>query len=150
MSASSKKKPDIGIEITANPDMLVLIRGFANCLAEQLNLSPSDALKLELCVDEACSNSIQAIRRIEGNQPCTKVRIEVEINPDTLRIIISDGGENFNHFFQNADPLCPHTDRTKTRGYGLKIIKTFMDEVIYDHDPDLGNRLYLIKFITKR
>ncbi|MEW6236812.1 MAG: ATP-binding protein [Candidatus Omnitrophota bacterium] len=149
MGASIERNADISIEISAHLQYLALVRSFANCLAKHLNLAAEEAVQLEMCLDEACANSIEAIREVEGEHPRTKVRIDVEIKNDHFRITIHDNGKDFSRNFAEALPLCPSSDRTRTRGYGLQIIKTLMDEVHYVHDPQAGNRLHLVKFFAR-
>jgi len=149
MDASWERNADITIEISAHLQYLALVRSFANCLAKHLNLSAEEAVQLEMCLDEACANSIEAIRELEGECPLTKVRIDVEIKKDHFRITVQDNGKDFSQNFREALPLCPSSDRTRKRGYGLQIIKTLMDEVHYIHDPQAGNRLHLVKFFPQ-
>jgi len=119
-----------------------------NCLANHLGIPEKEALQLEICIDEACANSIQAIRDIEGNNPSTKVRIEVKICVESLRITVRDKGKDFSTSFNKAVPLSDFSDRTKKRGYGLQIIKTLMDDVQYQHEPEMGNSLHLVKYFS--
>lgn len=149
MTASKKSIPDIAIEIAPNEQYLVILRQLMKCLAEYFGLDCADTAKLEMCVDEACANSINAIQQhaLEGRDQ--KVRIELDIQESCICVIVQDPGDNFSHHFDKASPFGESCDRTRRRGYGLKIIKTFMDEVHYFHDPKSGNQLRLKKFLTK-
>ncbi len=138
----------IAIEIDACPQYLVVVRHVVNCLAHHLGLPEKDALQLEICVDEACANSIQAIRDMEGKNPLTKIRLEVDVCSECLRINILDKGKDFSNSFRRAVPLSDITDRTRRRGYGLQIIKTLMDDVQYQYEPELGNSLQLVKYFS--
>ncbi len=139
----------IAIEIDASPQFLVVVRHVINCLAHHLGFSEKETLQLEVCIDEACSNSIQAIREMEGEQPYTKVRVELLIDSECLRVKVHDRGKDFSTKFNKAVPLTDFSDRTKMRGYGLQIIKTLMDDVQYQHQPEFGNSLQLIKYFTR-
>ena len=142
-------KSRLDIAIDAQPQILVVVRHFVSSLAQDLKLSPEEALQLELCVDEAGANSIQGTNEANGEDSNQLVRIEFKIEPDALHIDVIDFGEDFSHFLDRATPLTEFTDRTRKRGYGLQIIKTFMDEVSYQHDPQAGNRLHLIKYLSQ-
>lgn len=140
-------EPDISIEIDPRQSNLVLIRKMINSLSEDLGFSEQDALQLEMAVDEACANSIASIQEKEGDPPTTKVRLEISVRQHGLRLVILDSGDNFFEQYKQAVPFQDNTDRTRQRGYGLQIIKTFMDEVDYVHDPNVGNKLILTKYL---
>ena len=147
MSKKHHSFPDFTIEFVPKANYLVLLRQLMNFLAEYLGFDENEALQLEMCLDEACSNSINAIE--ETGDCSQKIRIEIEIGETSLRIVVIDAGKNFSHHFEKACPLTEDTDLTMRRGYGLKIIKTFMDEVQYIHHPGVGNQLHLTKYLSK-
>lgn len=140
------KRADFALEFQARPEYLVLVRSFINCFARQLNLDSENALQLEICLDEACANSVEATQRKGAEIADPLVRIEINLNKKGVEVIVVDDGHDFTHKFQKAVPLTDMSDRTKRRGYGLQIIKSLMDEVSYVHDPEMGNRLSLIKY----
>ena len=139
---------DLSLEITAQPQFLTVIRLFVGCLVKEMNFSEQEAIQLELCVDEACANSIDAIQEKEGPEPTTRLHVDFTISDEYLKISVQDIGKDFTQSFQKALPMSEKTDRTQMRGYGLQIIKTFMDDVQYIHDPSLGNTLHLIKYFN--
>jgi len=144
MTWNADRCPDIVVEIAPQSNYLSLLRNVINSVANQLDMDESMVGQLEMCIDEACANSISAMNE-HGIQ--TPVRLEVIVEKHCVRFTVYDSGEDFSHHFQNATPMDDETDRTKKRGYGLRIIKTFMDEVQYHHDPEEGNRLHLIKYL---
>lgn len=148
MSRDGASHPDIVIEIAPNARNLAILRHFIASLARDLKLSSEEALQLEMCIDEACANSIEGIRLREGDSTDSCVRIELKMESSAIHIVIQDCGQDFSQAFFKATPLHDFTDRTRNRGYGLQIIKTFMDVVDYVHDPQAGNRLYLVKYFT--
>lgn len=146
MPCEASRTPDIALEIVPKSNYLILLRNLLNCLAQQLQLSDEDSGLLEMCLDEACANSIDAMNRNGVPHP---VRVEVEIKDNCVCFTVCDNGHDYSHHFQQAKPMDNLTDRTKRRGYGLRIIKTLMDEVDYSYDPQMGNRLYLVKYLTR-
>ncbi|MGC9326726.1 MAG: ATP-binding protein, partial [Candidatus Hinthialibacter sp.] len=126
--------PDIAIEIAPNARNLSIVRHFIGSLAYDLRFSSEEALQLEMCVDEACANSIEGINNRDGNLSSSCVRIELIIKKDAIHIVIKDRGSDFSQALSKASPLHDFSDRTRQRGYGLQIIKTFMDVVDYVHD----------------
>ncbi|MDP8244696.1 MAG: ATP-binding protein [Candidatus Hinthialibacter antarcticus] len=147
MSNRSGAPTDLALEINANSRWLHLVREFVNLFAQNLNLSQEDALQLEMCVDEACANSINAVEKMHADPEKCKVRIEVLIANGSIHITVVDCGADFSDPFHRALPMTGLTDRTRKRGYGLQIIKTLMDEVQYERDAKAFNRLHLIKFL---
>ncbi|MBN2330143.1 MAG: ATP-binding protein [Candidatus Omnitrophica bacterium] len=140
--------PDIAIEIAPNARNLSLVRHFIGSLAYDLRFSSEEALQLEMCVDEACANSIEGMNKRDGEHGDSCVRIELIIKQDAIHIVIIDCGRDFSQALKKASPLHDFSDRTRKRGYGLQIIKTFMDVVDYVHDPQTGNRLQLVKYFS--
>lgn len=148
MSPAGAPAPDISIEIAPNARNLAIVRHFTCSLAHDLKLSNEESLQLEMCVDEACSNSIDGILKREGNSANSCVRIEISLKSNAIHIVIRDCGNDFSNAFEKASPLHDFSDRLRKRGYGLQIIKTFMDIVDYVYDPQYGNTLYLVKYFS--
>ncbi|MGI6456766.1 MAG: ATP-binding protein [bacterium] len=138
--------PDLTIEFKARPEFLAVLRGFVRCFTKHLNLTPEEALQLEICVDEACANSIEHSLAHNSEPFEARIKIELHVLPDHLHLTVQDQGQDFSNHFDKALPLSDFSDRTRMRGYGLQIIKTLMDDVHYHYDPSLGNRLCLIKY----
>ncbi len=147
MPCNTERIPDIALEIVPKSNYLVLLRHLMKCLAHELRLTDEDAGQLEMCVDEACANSVEAMNKHGILHP---VRLEIEMEDHCVRFTICDNGLDYSHHFHQAKPMTEEADRSKRRGYGLRIIKTLMDEVDYFHDPQTGNRLYLVKYLTKK
>jgi len=147
MSHQGDLLPDVSLEIAPRLSNLALIRKIVNSLSVYMGFSEDKAMQLEMAVDEACSNSIASIQEKEGDPPQTKVRIEICFHEHCLRLAIIDGGDDFSEEFALAVPFHEHTDRTRKRGYGLQIIKTFVDEAHHVYEPSLGNKLILTKYL---
>ncbi|HPA46216.1 MAG TPA: ATP-binding protein [bacterium] len=137
----------VRVELPASTHYLVLVRQFISSLANHIGFSKADVAKIELALDEACSNSIRAIRRTEGETPITRLLLDVEYDCRSIAITVHDNGWDFSKNFQNETPLQDLIASMKTSGYGLQIIKTCMDEVIYNHIPERGNLLRLVKYV---
>lgn len=139
---------DITLEVKPQLSNLSLIRHLVNSISTDLGLSEREAVQMEMAVDEACANSIVSIQENEGDIPQAKVRLEISVQQHCLRVAIVDTGKSFHEQYEKAMPFHEETDRTCKRGYGLQIIKTFMDEVHYIHDPRIGNKLILTKYLS--
>ncbi|MBN2327620.1 MAG: ATP-binding protein [Candidatus Omnitrophica bacterium] len=147
MSASEKNQPDFSIEITPRLANLAMIRRVVNSLSIDLGLSDREALQLEIAVDEACANSIKSVLENPLRSSEAKIRLEISIRRRCLRLSIFDAGKNLQQEYENAAPLHEKTDRTRIKECGPHIVKTFMDEVRYIHEPTSGNRLILTKYL---
>jgi anti-sigma regulatory factor (Ser/Thr protein kinase) len=139
----------IRIEIPASTHYLVLVRQFISSLAHEIGFMSGDVAKIELALDEACSNSIRAIREVEGDCPRTRLQLQVETDKRRLAITVRDNGNDFSHHFNSEIALDDLVGNMRTSGYGLRIIKTCMDEVLYEHQPGLGNLLRLVKYVGR-
>lgn len=151
MSAPNTHTPvnsrPIVIELPAALDYLVLVRHFICSLAHHMGFDQENVNKIELALDEACSNSVRAIQSREGSHPQTKLRLEIVAAENALEIIVIDNGACFTEHFERSVAMEELVRRCQTRGYGLQIIKTCMDEVQYMHLPEQGNRLVLRKVL---
>ncbi|MFH1742748.1 MAG: ATP-binding protein [bacterium] len=139
----------VRMELPASTHYLVLVRQFISSLAHQVGFIGSDVAKIELALDEACSNSIRAIRKAEGNNPTTRLQLEIECDTQSIAISVWDNGSDFSQHFENQTPLEARIGNMQTSGYGLQIIKTCMDQVIYKHLPGTGNLLRLVKYVEQ-
>lgn len=146
MNETRHTLPDLTLEVPPHPANLAVVRMMIGLIAEAIGFNETEALELELSVDEACSNSIAAMQETEGEAAAGGVRIEITILEQGLKIAVLDRGRNFADHFERAVPFHEGTDRTRPRGYGLQIIKTCMDEVHYFHEAERGNRLVLTKY----
>lgn len=140
-------RSNISLEFAPDSSNLALIRSTIDFISTQLGYSESESLQLVMAVDEACSNSINAIQEIEGNNVSAYVRVEITICQNCLRLTVIDNGRDFSTHFNKAVPFHEKTIRTKKRGYGLQIIKTLMDEVHYIREPKTENKLILTKYL---
>lgn len=147
MSRGDERQPDIALEIKPELSHLAIIRKIISSIAQQLGFSEKEILQLEMAVDEACANSIEAILKLDCDPDTSRVRIEIVFHPDHLQLTIIDTCQDFIDHFQRAIRFDEQTDRTQKRGYGLRIIKTLMDEVHYIHDPSIGNKLIMMKYL---
>lgn len=149
MSKAQQHRPQLALEIAAQPEWLGMVRQFISLISTNLGLNMEDSVQLEMSVDEACANSIEGMQSLKLPEHSCRVRIEVDIDEESVSITITDQGHDFTEHFHKARPLHHETDRTRRRGYGLQIIKTFMDDVHYEHDGNKGNRLRLIKYLPR-
>ncbi|MBN2189981.1 MAG: ATP-binding protein [Candidatus Aureabacteria bacterium] len=144
----------IYLKIPSNKFFLGLVRKVITELAERMDYSQEDIAKIELAVDEACTNVIQYAYTSEekisfkgGKDEAIEIR--VNINPKRIIINISDKGKEFDFGSYKLPDITAHFKEMQIHGLGLYIIKNFMDEVSYERSPDGVNTLKLVKYIKK-
>jgi len=92
---------------------------------------------LELVVSEACTNAVK-----HGAGPDGKKDIIIKICLDDEAMVIKV--KNFNEPFDFGSVEAPHLESHPESGYGIFLMRSFMDEVSYDHQ-DGWNCITMIK-----
>jgi anti-sigma regulatory factor (Ser/Thr protein kinase) len=94
---------------------------------------------LGLVVSEACAN---IIKHAYGGRPDLPIELHLAIEPARLVLSIRDVGTKFDlQGYQPPDLSEPHEG-----GYGVFIIRSLMDEVVYDTSGEQGTTLTLVKY----
>ena len=84
-----------------------------------------------------------AIKHGNGQNLSKRVHVEMRVHGDVLEIRIRDEGPGFDPG-RVGDPLAPE-NRLKTSGRGIFYMKTFMDDVRFDHPQEGGMEIVLTK-----
>ena len=131
--------------VAAEPVQLTVLARFAALAAEDAGFEPMLRDRIELAMDEACSNIIEhAYARRAG-----KISVCAEIQPKRVLVIkLVDQGESF--VPEQVAQYEPANDPRNARigGLGLYLMRTVMDEIRFEFDvPGIGNRLTMIKRI---
>lgn len=139
-----------------------LINFLQDCLSQIGTCSPADATRVSVALDEALTNAIfhgnlelasdlrdgdemefYRLAKQRHDQPPyaqRRVRVEVELQLDQAKFVVSDEGPGF-----DLSQLPDSTDSgnlDKLSGRGVLLMQMFMDEVIYN---EVGNVVTLIK-----
>jgi len=130
-------------------------------LSKKIGFSEEEVVKIEMAVDEACTNIIKyaykdkrseepknyfARRKEDVNKP---IELQMETSDDRFVVTIIDRGKIFNFESHKSPTLKEYLNMTKPKGLGIRVIRTFMDEVHYNHKPGVGNILRLVKNLPK-
>ncbi|MCE9634356.1 MAG: ATP-binding protein [Planctomycetes bacterium] len=107
----------------------------ASCAAQSLNGHDLD--EIAVVVQEACTNAIRHAHRLDATK---SFRVEVFSTQDRVEIVVSDEGAPF--ALSDVAPAAP--ELLREGGYGVHIMRTWMDEVSVTHDGS-GNVLRLIR-----
>lgn len=135
--------------VPARFDQLQHIAGLALEAAKLVGFDMTQQDRIELAMDEACSNIIEHAYAGEGGQ----IYIEVETEPRRfLKIVLSDTGRTFK---PDEIPIyVPCTSATdvaslKVGGLGLHLMRQTMDDVCFEFNVPghrgVFNRLTMIK-----
>ncbi len=153
------KKEKMFLKIPGKSVHLSMVRKIMADLSEKIGFSEEEIAKIEMAVDEACTNIIKhaykeskqpkeypARRKEDVNKP---IELQIEVSGDRFAVTIIDRGEVFNFDSYKPPTLEEYLTMTKPCGLGIHVIRTFMDEVNYNHEPGVGNILRLVKHLSK-
>ena len=107
----------------------------AAALAKLMGFSEDRIEDLKTAVEEACMNAIE-----HGNEENANVKVLVELIADDckLQVDIHDRGKGIPGRVEKPDIDAKMAGKQKSRGWGLFLIQSLMDEVEFDWDPETG------------
>jgi serine/threonine-protein kinase RsbW len=132
--------------VPSSTQNLALIREFAGTVGAQAGLGDDDVAKLELAVDEACTNVIEHAHHGDRSKD---VLVRAEFDEKTLRIEVVDSGEGFDPARLSDASVERLVHDRASGGLGYRVMKTLMDEVSYEITPGVDNRLRMVKRLRK-
>ena len=124
---------------------LALVRKIVTHIATTAGFQEPEVDKIEIAVDEACTNAMEhAYRKLS---PKPHVEIHITSDPERMVIDVIDQGATFD--FASYKPPCfpDHWDHGHTRGLGLYLIGQCMDSISYEQISGTENRLRLVKHV---
>lgn len=139
-------QPDniIALRIPGEAQYLFLIRTVITALARDAGLPELDVDKIEVAVDEACTNVLDHAYRHHAPKP--PIDIEIQITEDRFLVDVIDYGQPF-EFSNYVPPRFPdHWLDGQTRGVGLYLIHQCMEKVECQKLGPSRNRLRLVKY----
>lgn len=131
---------EVQIVVGSRIEYLDSLHAMAEEMARLSGLGDEDRFHFALAVREAATN---AIVHGNGSDPEKKVTLVFELESGVLEARVSDQGGGFD-FDHGDDPTLPE-NLFRTSGRGLLLIRSFVDEVSYHHDPGRGTELRLVK-----
>jgi serine/threonine-protein kinase RsbW len=131
----------IHLSLPSRLELLGVVDKIADGITEYLGFEDVDRDAVAISVIEACTNAIQ-----HGHQASTIMTVSVTftIEKDSLTIEIEDTGEGFRP--ATEDEMSP-PDLLATRGRGIFIMRSMMDEV--DFDFSKGTKVSMVKRRSK-
>ena len=118
-------------------DNELLAAGTAEQLARRLNFRPEAINQIKTAIVEACINASE-----HSLSPDQKIYQRFRVEDDKLVVTISSRGVSP----ENLDVEAETQSENQRRGWGLKLIKTLMDEVEFER-VDEGTSLRMVKYV---
>jgi serine/threonine-protein kinase RsbW len=132
---------------------LAYIRSLIADLARQVGFPDDEIAKIEMAVDEACSNIVEHSfapeKAWQWKQAEPHIHLEIRTEPNRLVIEINDHGQRFDFTTYRPHDIEQRILQMQTGGYGVAIMREFMDEVQYSSSDAAGNTLRLVKYLKK-
>lgn len=116
------------ITVTSDLGELGIIRGFVNSAARQFGFPEGDVSKIELAVDEACSN---VMRHAYDDDSTRSLDVAVETDGVLFRIVIDDNGKSYNILTHQLPDQREYLTDHRRGGLGIMLIRKLMDDVYY-------------------
>ncbi len=123
-------------------EYLDAIRDFAAEAARQAGMDEKEIYNVQLAVDEAASNVIE--HAYEGI-PDGQIEITLTVRRDTLSIVMCDQGRPFDPNIVAEPDINAALEDREIGGLGLFFMHKLMSEVRFEHSPEKGNILTMIK-----
>lgn len=133
----------VQVSVPGETHSLALVRKIVTHLASDAGFPEEEVDKIEIAVDEACTNAMEHAYRSMSPKPHVQVRIESR--DDVFIVDIIDQGAKFDYASYVPPKFPDHWDSGHTRGVGLYLIHQCVDETLYETLPDNANRLRLVK-----
>lgn len=134
------------LHVPSSTENLAMIRDFVTSVGTQAGLEDEDVSKLELAVDEACTNVIEHAHRGDVTK---EVIVRAEFDERALRIEVFDTGAGFDPSAVPQEDVGQLVHERRSGGLGLRVMRTLMDEVSYEIVPGNKNRLRMVKRLHK-
>jgi anti-sigma regulatory factor (Ser/Thr protein kinase) len=131
------------IAISSEPRLLNILRAVVEFCSQRAGFSKTDAEYLALAIDEAAAN---VIRHTYCWRQDVLLALEVRKLPDRLEFVLEDWGPKVCEHLIRPRPL----DELRPGGLGTFFIYTFMDNCSYDPAFKEGNRLTMVKLLSRK
>jgi len=133
--------------VPGTAESLPQIRDLVAHITECVNLDQELSGKIEMAVDEACTNIVEHAYR--DQKPPGEIELRAQAFEDRLEISIID--HSHTDFPVDAKPhmeIDEYISSEQRRGMGLFIIHSFMDDVRHRFVAGHGNELLLVKYLA--
>jgi len=126
---------DIPSELSFKEPALIRI---LRTLRKEGYLTAADSERVQLCLDEAVKNSILHGNRLQSEK---QVTFQLFADDEKWGLLIRDEGEGMKPELV-PEPVNPGEDEFRESGYGILLMDSIMDEVVY---MGCGNQLLVVR-----
>jgi len=131
--------------ITSRTENLSKVRDFISIHSANAGLKTDDIQDIMLAVDEAVTNIIKHSYSFDPN---CEIKIEIVVDKNEFIISITDKGKSFDPNSVPEPDIKQYQKEHRVGGFGLYLMKKFMDEVVYTSIPNSYNKTVLKKKIS--
>ncbi|GAB4425185.1 MAG: anti-sigma factor antagonist [Chloroflexi bacterium OHK40] len=133
------------ITLTADLDALAKISAFVTEAAERAGLDERATWQVQLAVDEAATNVIQHAYDADAPGDLT---LSWSCENNRFTVTLRDYGRQFDPGSVPEPDITSPLEERQVGGLGLYLITRLMDEVRFEFNPQGGNVLTMVKYIT--
>ena len=160
---AERKEEKVHLKVPGETVYLNLVRKVIVDLTEKMGFAEEEVSKIEMAVDEACTNVIEhsyteakdiklkggyfSRRQEDVERP---IDLRVKIDNYKIELTLTDRGKGFDIKGYDLPKLDEYLATMPIGGLGIYVIKEFMDEVEYTHKPGVGNILVMTKYLKKK
>jgi len=141
----------LSLQTPGQSSYLCDIRDTVCALARKVGFTEVEVAMIEMSVDEACTNVIQHAYASDAKwcwqHRAPEIRLNMHVENNQLIVEINDHGQKFDYTACFPDSIDERLQAMQTNGYGVSIIRKFMDEIAYISCDTTGNTLRLTKHL---
>jgi len=142
-----KKTRQYFLKIPSQVDNLEIIRDFISGVAQKVGFEVDEANKIELAVDEACTNVIE---HAYNNDDSNDIDIAIKLDYQKLTILVTDRGKSFKFNQVEMPDMDSYLAELRVGGLGIYLMRTLMDEVDYLTKPNGNNEVRMVKYLLNK
>lgn len=142
-----QKSKNYKLKIPSRTDNLEIIREFVSGVAEKVGFEKEDVNKIELAVDEACTNVIEHAYHHDESRD---IDVAIKIDYQKFTVVVTDRGLSFDVRDVEMPDMKSYLAELRVGGLGIYLIKTLMDEVDYRSGPGGKNKVRMVKYFLKK
>jgi serine/threonine-protein kinase RsbW len=135
------------LHVPSSTENLSMIRDFVKSIGTQAGMDDMEVARLEMAVDEACANVIEHAYKSDSTK---EVSIRATVDENSVQIEVIDTGKGFDPSAVEQLKLEELVSAKRTGGLGMRLMKSFMDEVHYEMLPGVKNELRMVKRLRKK
>ncbi|MBD3290992.1 ATP-binding protein [candidate division KSB1 bacterium] len=141
-----KSEINYQLKVPSQTDNLELIREFVSRVAAKMGFDSDEVNKIELAIDEACTNVIKHAYEKNSKKP---IDIAIKLDYDKLTIFVTDQGKGFNVDDIKTPDMKEYLAEMRVGGLGIFLMKNLMDEVKFEIKPGVRNQVKMVKYYMK-